>query len=355
MDYGEYDETTEYAFDHEVFDDDARSMLEDNHMRLKADYLQAQERTEKTPPIVFRMDVRAPQDPSTRGRRGAITEIDLRTAIENTWRATQGADSELPSENCYIDSIRVHSARNDFPKDMMLYEPYNNIQGTFERGRVVGANNPAPLLARPCLHVMHSGGCFHGPPVEVYRAQNFMRGETFRTYAGMLRINLADGSAKVSGQVEYLSPVAHDPKLGPDCECPCLCVDATVVGFLEVVYRNSNAFNSSVTSIRCKDPQTGEDKLSLRFSDEDWNGLKTAVTQSIIDPLRAHILDLSTSPRLDFTIVPDCEGEISEDDVEGLSTSDLSGATAWRNKELQDAPKDARAIFVLEITVHLVV
>tara|TARA_B100001094_G_scaffold291866_1_gene310561 strand:- start:508 stop:867 length:360 start_codon:yes stop_codon:yes gene_type:complete len=90
--------------------------------------------------------------------------------------------------------------------------------------------------------------------------------------------------------------------------------------------------------------------FSLRMHKDDWDNLKSAVTQSVIQPLRAHVIDLTTAPVLDFLLTPDTASaqhltSSNESFAGGISTDIESGAQRWRCPSLRsEQPKDSRKV-----------
>ena len=116
-----------------------------------------------------------------REQHGAICSLDIRDVLQRAWGRQQGDD--LPSSNCYFESITLEEASNDFDCDMFLTcLQSDRIGGTFSRGRASG--DDANHMPEQHLWIIHSGDHYsYGENSRIlYEAQDFVGGKTFRAY-----------------------------------------------------------------------------------------------------------------------------------------------------------------------------
>jgi len=179
--------------------------------------------------------------------------------------------------------------------------------------------------------------CYGTADREIFSSKAFVESKTFAMYHHALSFDLDEHTSVIRGanQVEYLSPT-------------CRIRDGEVHRadwFLDVMYRNSQAFACPVTSISCplthlqqqlsEEEANDEDALrshaiSLRMNEDDWTCLKNAVSTSVTGPLRRSIMDLTTEPQLDFLLVPEIETATGADMDSGQSVSQRSGSGYWQ-------------------------
>ena len=305
--------------EYEAFDDLTLGVMQRNHAVLEIERDQAMKIHEETQPMSFRFDVVTSHSSTVREQHGAVCSLDLNEILKKCW--TTKTHEKMPATNCYIEDVFIEEAINTFPCDLKLVcLQKDRIAGTFARGRVSGddANHTTDM----CLWVIHSGDrcTFPESGRRIYNAQDFVKGKTFRAYSKMLQNDFEDHTTKISGgkAVEYLSPntvIRDDTVVKGDC-------------FMDVMFLNSLAFRHSVVAIQTPLAGTDEgDSFSLRMHAEDFENLQSAVNQSVIGPLRQHILDLGCVPVLDFALIPDTTYKPQK---EGIGASIASGAQNWR-------------------------
>ena len=136
---------------------------------------------------------------------------------------------------------------------------HERVGGTFARGKASG--DDATHTPEPYLWVTHSGDNFAYPEAgrQLYSAQDFVEGKTFRAYSKMLESDFEDHTTKIQGgrAVEYLSPLAvirEDDVEKGDC-------------FIDVMYRNASAFTHPVRALQTpKESSDDKDNGAYSFS-----------------------------------------------------------------------------------------
>ena len=320
---------------YDKFDALALGVMQANHTVLETERSEAKRIFDETPPVSFRFDVFASNNPTIREQFGSICSLDMRDVLKKAW-SRQHSDQSLPSNNCYIQSIYLEDSTNTFPVSMTLScRQDNRISGSFARGKASGED--ANHNSDHALWVSHTGDNFAyaGEGRKVYAAQDFVEGKTFQAYSKMLDSDFEDHTTKIQGgkAVEYLSPLAVIRKsdvVRGDC-------------FIDVMYQNSRAFQHRVTALQtpiasgaeADDESDHVYSFSLRMHHDDWSELKSAVQRSVIQPLRMHVLDLTCTEPFDFILTPDAPAPTQNDGIDdNLFAPSASGALNWRSNLL---------------------
>lgn len=330
--------------DGSTFDEFAGGVLQLNAIRLEEEREKSKERMEAMPALDFYFAVKTSGAPNVNEMHGAVSTVDLKEMLNLAWNAQQGCarPGDLPSNNCYIESLHVLETYNGYPVDMQVScRQHERIPGNFFSTKIKG-DDGTHNRSRNALWIM--------APLEqnqynltdrlVFSSKEFVESKTFVTYHRALSYDIDDHTSKIKGgnQVEYLSPTCRI-KGGEVRKAD---------WFLDVMFRNSAAFNAPVQSLSFpvsslsnnkhfddsedEEDDSGEEAhaISLRMNNDDWTRLKGAVNDSVVSPLRKSIMDLGTQPTLDFVIVPETEVGPGQDMDSGASPSQRAGSGHWQ-------------------------
>lgn len=324
----------------QTFDEFAHGVLQLNAIQLEHEREQSKDRMEKLPAISFYFSVKTSASANVNAMHGAVSSVDVRETLVQAWNATQiqHQQGELPSNNCYIESLYLLETHNEFPVDMQVScRQYERIPGNFFSTKIKG-DDGTYNKSRNALWVVgaRESHTYQDEQRLVFSSKAFVESNTFEMYHRALNHDIDDNTSRIRGgnQVEYLSPTCRI-KAGEVFQAD---------WFLDVMYRNHSAFAAPVTSLSFpvsslnqeqfddsdEDPEEESHAISLRMNCDDWSRLKGAVNDSVISPLRKSIMDLSIEPTLDFIIVPEVEPGHGGEMQATCSNSQRSGAGYWQ-------------------------
>ena len=326
-----------------TFDEFAGGVLQLNAIRLEEEREKSKARMETMPALDFYFAVKTSSAPNVNEMHGAVSTVNLKDMLDQAWNAQQGCTrpGELPSNNCYIESLHILETYNGYPVDMQVScRQTERIPGNFFSTKIKG-DDGSHNKSRNALWIMnpHEQNVYGFNERPVFSSKEFVESKTFITYHRALSYDIDDHTSKIKGgnQVEYLSPTCRIK--GGEVR--------RADWFLDVMYRNSGAFNAPVQSLSFplsalnqkhfddsedSDDETDEEAhaISLRMNNEDWTRLKGAVNDSVVSPLRRSIMDLNTQPTIDFIILPEVEVAPGDDIDSGASPSQRAGSGYWQ-------------------------
>ena len=323
-----------------TFDEFAHGVLQLNAIQLEQEREQSKERMEDLPAISFYFSVKTSSSANVNEMHGAVSTVDVRDTLFKAWNATQGCarPGELPSNNCYIESLHLLETHNEYPVDMQVScRQFERIPGNFFSSKIKG-DDGTYNKSRNALWVVgaRESHTYQDEQRQVFSSKAFVQSNTFEMYHRALNHDIDDNTSKIRGgnQVEYLSPTCRI-RAGEVYRAD---------WFLDVMYRNHSAFAAPVTSLSFPvsslnqeqfeesddDEEEESHAISLRMNNDDWSRLKGAVNDSVISPLRKSIMDLSIEPCLDFIIVPEVEPGPGGEMQSTCSNSQRSGSGYWQ-------------------------
>lgn len=354
-----------------TFDEFADGVLQLNAATLDAEREQSLERMQAMPAVSFYFSVKTSHAPNVHEMHGAVNTLNMRDTLTEAWNAAQGCarPGPLPSNNCYIESAHVLETINQYPVDIQFRcRQHDRMPGNLFSGRICG-DDGSHNKCKNTLWLLNAGEqrVYGDNDREIFSSKAFVESKTFAMYHHALSFDLDEHTSTIKGanQVEYLSPT-------------CRIRDGEVHRadwFLDVMYRNSQAFVCPVTSISCplthikqqlsEEEANDEDALrshaiSLRMNEDDWGCLKNAVSTSVTGPLRRSIMDLTTEPRLDFLLIPEIETALGADMDSGQSASQRSGSGYWQalsavmKQSAQSNSLPPKAALKIKMTVRFV-
>ena len=195
-----------------TFDEFAHGVLQLNAIQLEQEREQSKERMEEMPAVSFYFSVKTSASPNVNEMHGAVSTVDIRDTLTQAWNATQGCarPGELPSNNCYIESLHLMETHNEYPVDMQVScRQFERMPGNFFSSKIKG-DDGTYNKTRNALWVVggRESHTYQDNERQVFSSKAFVESSTFEMYHRALGYDIDDHTSKIKGgnQVEYLSP-----------------------------------------------------------------------------------------------------------------------------------------------------